>query len=52
MLVCLAFQSFLVGLVGGGRALGWRHSAGRKGGAAGAHVVEVPRKLRLPGFLS
>lgn len=51
MLVCLPFQCFLVGLVGGGRALGCRHSAGQ-GGAAGAHVVEVPRKLRLPGLLS
>lgn len=52
MIVCSPFQCFLVGLVGGGRALGCRHSAGREGGAAGTHVIEVSGKLRLPGLLS
>lgn len=45
-------QRLLVGLVRRGRALWSRHGAGRQGGAAGAHVVEVPGKLRLPGLLS
>lgn len=52
MLVCLPFQRFLVGLVGGGRTLGCRHCAGWESGAAGTHVVEVSRKLCLPGLLS
>lgn len=52
VLVRLAFQCFLVGLVGGGGALGHRHGAGWQGGAASAHVVKVPGKLCLPGLLS
>lgn len=47
----LTLQRLLVGLVGGGGALWRRHGAGRQSGAAGAHVVEVPGKLRLPGLL-
>lgn len=50
MRVRLPLQFILVGLVGGG-ALGRRHSAGGEGGAAGTHVVEVSRELRLPGLL-
>lgn len=45
-------QGLLVGLVGGGRALRSGRSAGGEGGAAGAHGVQVPRELRLPGLLS
>lgn len=48
----MTFQRFLVGLVGRGGALGCRHGAGRQSGAAGAHVVEVARKLCFPGLLS
>lgn len=51
MLVRLSLQGLLVGLVGGWRALGRRHGAGREGGAAGTHVVQVSRELRLPGLL-
>lgn len=50
--MCLPLQCFLVGLVRGGRALGCGDAAGWEGGAAGAHVVEVSRKLCLPGLLS
>lgn len=50
--VRLPFQRLLVHLIGGRRTLGNRQRAGREGGAAGTHVVEVSRKLRLPGLLS
>lgn len=46
-----SLQGLLVGLVRAGGALGRRHAGGRQGGAAGAHVVEVPGELRLPGLL-
>lgn len=52
VLVRLSLQGLLVGLVRGRRALGRGHSGGREGGAAGTHVVEVSRELRLPGLLS
>lgn len=51
VLVRLSLQGLLVGLLRGWRALGRRHGGGPEGGAAGTHVVKVPRKLRLPGLL-
>lgn len=51
VLLCLALQRFLVGLVGRGGRLECRGGAWCDGGAAGTHVVQVPGELSLPGFL-